>query len=66
MTSRVLQWKNNIKEYSSWLYYFEVLVNNISRLNCMTMSSLIVEGKKLIESAIVSDDTDRMQTCWYP
>ena len=61
-TQRVLRWRNKIKEILPWLHYIEgpknILAGNLSWLLCLPTSSQIMEGKKLIEPAIVSDDED--------
>ncbi|KAL7480955.1 hypothetical protein ACHAW6_006629 [Cyclotella cf. meneghiniana] len=59
-TQCVLQWYNKIEEFSPWLHYIEcrknTLADNLSRLLCLPDLAQIPEGKKLVESAVVSDN----------
>jgi hypothetical protein len=51
-----------VEEFSPMLHYIEkphnILADNLSWLHCLVTPAQIKEGKKLIESAVVSDDED--------
>ncbi len=59
-TQQVLHWWNKIEEFLPWLHYIEgkknILADNLSRLLCLPTPSQIMEGKKIVEPDIVSDD----------
>jgi hypothetical protein len=64
-TQRVLRWHNKIKEFLPWLHYINgpqnILADNLSGLLCLPTPPQIMEGKKLVEPAVVSkveDDED--------
>jgi hypothetical protein len=59
-TQCMLCWHTKIEEFSPTLHYIEgpciILVNNLSRLHCPVTPAQIVEGKKLVEPAEVSNE----------
>jgi hypothetical protein len=61
-TQRVLHWHTKIEEFSPTLHYIEgpcnILANNLSRLHCLVTLAQIVEGKKLVEPAEVSNEEE--------
>jgi hypothetical protein len=61
-TQRVLRWHNKIEKFLPWLHYIKgpqnILADNLSGLLCLPTPSQIVEGKKLVEPVVVSDDED--------
>jgi hypothetical protein len=61
-TQKVLRWHNKIEEFLPWLHYIEgpknILADNLSQHLRLPTPAQIVEGKKLIEPAIISDDKD--------
>jgi hypothetical protein len=63
-TQRVLRWRNKVEEFSPTLHYIEgprnILADNLSRLNRLITPTQIMEGKPLIEPAMVSEDEDDM------
>ncbi len=58
-TQCVLCWHTKIEEFSPMLHYIEgtrnILAKNLSRLHCLVTQAQIVEGKKLVEPAEVSN-----------
>ena len=58
----VLHWHNKVEEFSPTLHYIEgphnILADNLSRLHCLVAPAQIMEGKSLIDPAVVSDDED--------
>ncbi|KAL7487672.1 hypothetical protein ACHAW6_013232 [Cyclotella cf. meneghiniana] len=61
---QVLHWHNKVKEFSPTLHYIQgpcnILTDNLSRLHCLVTPAQTVEGKNLVEPAVVSDDEDDM------
>jgi hypothetical protein len=61
-TQRVLCWRTKIEEFSPILHYIKGTRNipsdNHSRLNCLVTPAQIVEGKKLVEPAEVSNEEE--------
>jgi hypothetical protein len=61
-TQCVLRWHTKIEEFSPILHYIKgphnILVNNLSRLNCLVAPAQIAEGKKLVEPAEVSNEEE--------
>jgi hypothetical protein len=61
-TQCMLRWRTKIEEFSPMLHYIEgpcnILVDNLSRLNCLVTSAQIAEGKKLVEPAEVSSEEE--------
>jgi hypothetical protein len=57
-TQHVLRWRTKIEEFSPMLHYIKgphnIPADNLSRLHCLVTPAQIVEGKKLVESAVVS------------
>ncbi len=62
-TQRVLRWRNKVEKYSPTLHYIEgpcnILADNLSRLHCLVTPAQIVEGKSLVDPAVVSDNEDK-------
>jgi hypothetical protein len=58
----VLCWRMKIEEFSPMLHYIKdphnILANNLSRLQCLDTLAQIVEGKKLVEPAEVSNEEE--------
>ncbi len=58
-TQHVLCWRTKIEEFLPMLHYIEgprnTLANNLSPLHCLVTPAHIVEGKKLVELAVVSN-----------
>ena len=59
---QVLHWCSKVKEYSPTLYYIEgpcnILADNLSRLHHLVTLAQIVDGKYLVDPALVLDDDD--------
>jgi hypothetical protein len=58
----VLRWGTKIEEFSPILQYIKghrnILTNNLSRLHRLVTPAQIAEGKKLVESAEVSNEEE--------
>jgi hypothetical protein len=58
----ILCWRTKIEEFSPMLHYIKgpcnILANNLSRLHCLVTPAQIAEGKKLVESAEVSNEEE--------
>jgi hypothetical protein len=58
-TQCVLCLQTKIEEFSHMLHYIKsthnILANNLSRLHCLVTPAQIVEGKKLVEPAEISN-----------
>jgi hypothetical protein len=55
-----LRWRTKIEEFSPYLHYIKgeknVLADNLSRLHRLPTPAMLAKGKKLVESAKVTDD----------
>jgi hypothetical protein len=58
----MLRWHTKIEEFSPLLHYIKgpcnILADNLSRLHCLVTPAQIVEGKKLVEPAEVSNEEE--------
>lgn len=60
----VLLWQNKVEEFSTTLHYIKgphnSLVDNLSWLHHIVRPAQLIEGKCLIDPAVVSDDEDEL------
>ena len=61
-TQRMLLWQAKVEEFSPMLHSIEgphnILADNLSQLHHLVTPAQIAERKKLIETAVVSDNDD--------
>ncbi len=61
-TQCMLCWRTKIEEFSPMLHYIEgprnILAINLSWLHCLVTPAQIMEGKKLVEPAEVSNEVE--------
>jgi hypothetical protein len=59
---KMLHWHTKMEEFSPMLHYTKgpcnILVDNLSRLHCLVTQTQIVEGKKPVEPAEVSNEEE--------
>ncbi len=66
---RALCWHAKIEEFSPMIHYFKgpcnILADILSRLHCLVTLAQIVEGKRLVEPAEVSNKEKRKCIHWF-